>query len=296
MCEVCASMQKEASWQDVAAKGRAIYAAGGVQLVHYDSQEVECLVSSSVVAGEFPVDLGGPYTVILSKRSWENAHDVGGWVQGYLCSCYWGDFHSGDPSGPGRWAGRFCSHAMAALLFSNDNGLARGARGEFMNDRTGAAVAPGRFDVLNCREYSDVERQGGIGKMAIEAVGYCAKCGAYGKVDVADWMCSSCKDGETFDALVAATFGGDEDSRLWLEAHADPERLAAISEQMEVADCDGVRLATWGGHRAAFTDDWGKERTATRRFTSTEMRELDDEIEGRELHNASRLKANGGVL
>lgn len=136
----------------------------------------------------------------------------------------------------------------------------------------------------------------GACRMSSEAVGYCARCGAYGKVDVADWLCTACKDEETFNALVAATFGGDKDSELWLEAHADPERLAAISEQMEVADCDGVRLATWGGHRAAFTDDWGRERTATRRFTNAEMQELDDEIEGRELHNASRLKANGGAL
>ena len=498
MCEVCASMQKAASWQDVAAKGRAIYATGGVQLVHNDADEVECLVTSSQVAGEFSVDDGGPYTVILSKRSWENDSNVGGWVQGFLCSCRWGDFHSGDPGGPGRYSGRFCAHALAALLYANDNGLSRGARGEFMNDRTASldeprgddegdvawmayvvrdgsdidgnvdysmdenprtgwyaskdeamskaaseladddldvewhgGLTPGRtlipwaeswqaavfvhrcewdgyewlpdddYDVVDlpgraeytdpyvtrqsvvdelagllppecdidlswapmsyetfyvtygslkirvsghqanagygpCDVYLDVEdypiEYGGVAKLASdirseiesfvdevaaagdeagneglwlpkgacrmssEAVGYCARCGAYGKVDVADWLCTACKDEETFNALVAATFGGDGDSELWLESHADPERLAAISEQMEVADCDGVRLATWGGHRAAFTDDWGRERTATRRFTSAEMQELDDEIEGRELHNASRLKANGGAL
>lgn len=420
-------------------------------------------------------------------------------VNGYkVHNCSWGFYHSGEPGDGGRFGGRMCSHSYSALLYATDNGIARGARGEFMNDRTASlneprgdeegdvawmayvvrdgsdidgnvdysmdenprtgwyaskdeavskaaseladddldvewhgGLTPGRtlipwaeswqaavfvhrcewdgyewlpdedYDVVDlpgraeytdpyvtrqsvvdelagmlppecdidlswapmsyetfyvaygslkirvsghqanadygpCDVYLDVEdypiEYGGVAKLASdirseiesfvdevaaagdeagneglwlpkgacrmssEAVGYCARCGAYGKVDVADWLCTACKDEETFNALVAATFGGDKDSELWLEAHADPERLAAISEQMEVADCDGVRLATWGGHRAAFTDDWGRERTATRRFTSAEMQELDDEIEGRELHNASRLKANGGAL
>lgn len=500
MCEVCASMRKEAAWEDVAAKGRAIYERGGVQLVRDDPQEVEFLVTSSQVADEFLVDLGGPYTVILSKKSWEKSRNVGGWVQGFLCACKWGEYHSGDGKGPGKWNGRFCSHAYSCLLYATDNGIARGARGEFMNDRTASLdeprgddegdvawmayvvrdgsdidgnvdysmdenprtgwyaskeeamscaaseladddldvewhndLSPSKtlipwaeswqsaifvhrcewdgyewlpdddYDVVDlpgraehtdpyetrqavvdelegmlppgcdidlswapmsyetfyvtygslkirvsghqanadygpCDVYLDVEdyplEYGGVAKLASDIadeiksfrdevelagdaadeeglwlpkgaavmpngfLGYCAKCGGYGRLD-GDWMCHDCKDGETFEALVSASFCDDTDSRLWLEAHADPDRLAEMADGMEVRAFDGdVRLALWNGHKVVFTEGCadGLAKTATRKFTYAEMKELDDEIEGTELHNASRLKANGGEL
>lgn len=123
-----AKIEKDARWADVKAKGEAIVAADGVYIVRNNPSEVEAYVMSGDVAGEYPVHDGGPYHVILSKKSWENSDNVGGWCQGYLCSCQWGRFNSGEP-GP-RQVGRFCSHAYAALLVSNMR-----ARGEFMNDR-----------------------------------------------------------------------------------------------------------------------------------------------------------------
>lgn len=123
-----AKIEKDARWADVKAKGEAIVAADGVYIVRNNPSEVEAYVMSGDVAGEYPVYDGGPYHVILSKKSWENSDNVGGWCQGYLCSCQWGRFNSGEP-GP-RQVGRFCSHAYAALLVSNMR-----ARGEFMNDR-----------------------------------------------------------------------------------------------------------------------------------------------------------------
>ena len=124
-----AKIEKDARWADVKAKGEAIVAAGGVTIIEDTPTEVVALVMSGDVSDEFPVYDGGPYEVTLSKVSWENQENVGGWVQGFLCECQWGQYNSGDPS-EGRWKGRFCSHAYAALLVSNQR-----ARGEFMNDR-----------------------------------------------------------------------------------------------------------------------------------------------------------------
>ena len=125
-------MKKSAKWEDVKAKGEAIVAAGGVEIVNENSSEIEAYVMSGDVEGEFPVFDGGPYHVILSKRSWDNKPNVGGWIQGYLCDCVWGSYNSGEP-GP-RYQGRFCSHAYATLLVANAR-----ARNEFMNDRTASA-------------------------------------------------------------------------------------------------------------------------------------------------------------
>lgn len=124
-----AKIEKDARWADVKAKGEAIVAAGGVTIIEDTPTEVVALVMSGDVSDEFPVYDGGPYEVTLSKVSWGNQENVGGWVQGFLCECQWGQYNSGDPS-EGRWKGRFCSHAYAALLVSNQR-----ARGEFMNDR-----------------------------------------------------------------------------------------------------------------------------------------------------------------
>lgn len=95
--EKTSAFEKRASWADVAAKGRDIVATGGVHIVEENSEQIEAVVTSYQVAGAFPVYMGGPYDVILSKRSWENQRNVGGWVQGYLCSCEWGKYNSGQP-------------------------------------------------------------------------------------------------------------------------------------------------------------------------------------------------------
>lgn len=122
-------MSKQASWESVRDKGRAIYAAGGVEIHEETPEQIMAYVMSGVVEGEYPVTDGGPYEVILSKRSWENKGNVGGWVQGFLCDCKWGFYHSGHP-GAG-WQGRFCSHAYATLLAANAR-----ARSDFFGDRT----------------------------------------------------------------------------------------------------------------------------------------------------------------
>lgn len=87
-CIRTSMMEREAAWADVKAKGEAIVAAGGVEILEDNPAYVEALVMSGDVAGSFPVYDGGPYRVILSKKSWENKSNVGGWIQGYLCECF----------------------------------------------------------------------------------------------------------------------------------------------------------------------------------------------------------------
>ena len=82
-----AGMTKQAAWADVRDKGRAILTYGGVEIYRDDPEEVGAYVMSGVVEGLFPVTDGGPYEVILSKRSWENKNS-GGWVQGWMCECF----------------------------------------------------------------------------------------------------------------------------------------------------------------------------------------------------------------
>ena len=82
------SIEKRASWEEVSAKAHAIVDTGGVYIIRDDADGVEATVTSYQVADDFPVSNGGPYNVILSKRSWENSSNVGGWVQGYLCTCF----------------------------------------------------------------------------------------------------------------------------------------------------------------------------------------------------------------
>ena len=129
-----AAWEKTASWEDVRAKGEAILANGGVEIYRDDAQEVGAYVMSGVVEGMYPVTDGGPYEVILSKRSWEN-RNTGGWVQGFLCDCIWGSYHSGVPGAAGRFSGRFCSHAWATLKAANMR-----ARKDFMGDRLGSST------------------------------------------------------------------------------------------------------------------------------------------------------------
>lgn len=96
------------AWVDVKRKGELIYSRGGVTNLRESPVEVDATVRSDMLRGEkgVRVDLGGPYEVTLSKRSWENRNNVGGYVQGFLCECQWGQYHSGQP-GSG-WQGRLC--------------------------------------------------------------------------------------------------------------------------------------------------------------------------------------------
>lgn len=117
--------EKRASWEDVAAKGRAIVASDGVEVINDDAQEVEAWVMSGQLEGErndlggiIDITDGGPYDVILSKKSWERKTNVGGWIQGWICDCIWGNYHSGEPNGYG-YSGRMCSHAYALMLYKN---------------------------------------------------------------------------------------------------------------------------------------------------------------------------------
>ena len=128
-------MSKQASWESVRDKGRAILDNGGVEIVEETPTQVTAYVMSGVVEGMYPVYDGGPYEVILSKKSWENKGNVGGWVQGFLCDCKWGFYHSGQP-GSG-WQGRFCSHAYATLLAANAR-----ARGDFFRDKAASVSDP----------------------------------------------------------------------------------------------------------------------------------------------------------
>lgn len=135
--ERIAGMTKEASWESVKAKGRAIFETGGVEIYRNDAQEVAAYVMSGQVADQFPVSDGGPYEAILSKRSWDNSPNVGGWVQGFLCDCTWGFYHSGQP---GRgWSGRFCFEPDSMVLMA-DGSYKRidGIRpGDMVESRTG---------------------------------------------------------------------------------------------------------------------------------------------------------------
>lgn len=134
------AVSKQAAWEDVAAKARAIVATGGVEIVSSDANEIRAYVMSGQLDGEFPVTEGGPYEVILSKRTWDLRPNVGGWVQGYLCDCKWGFYNSGQPGN--RWRGRFCSHAYAALLEANAR-----ARKDFT--RSKAAMYGGKWNDRN---------------------------------------------------------------------------------------------------------------------------------------------------
>ncbi len=252
------SIEKVAAWKDVAAKGRAIAAAGGVEIVRDDSDEIEGYVMSGVVAGQFPVSDGGPYDTILSKGSWVKAPNYGGWIQGYLCDCDWGFYHGGMADGVHRFAGRFCSHAMALLIVANAR-----ARGEFMNDRTGS----------------------------VYTLGECKACGQYGHVSPINGLCPTCERKKTFDAFVASTFCNSLIASKWLVTNGDDELVAKIAKEASVEDVDsGVSVVSWNGYRAMATPKMAGIKDATRHFTYAEMDELDHEIDGKQLHNRGRLK------
>lgn len=214
------AFEKRASWADVAAKGRDIVATGGVHIVEENSEQIEAVVTSYQVAGAFPVYMGGPYDVILSKRSWENSRNVGGWVQGYLCSCEWGKYNSGQP-GPG-WQGRFCAHAYATLLEANAR-----ARSEFMGERTAR----------------------------VKTYGICETCGEYTEVDVRTGMCEGCHDKAVFESIVSAAWATNKKEAAKAEAFlvesVDNSEISAVCGQIEMRDIDeNTSLACWNGYRA----------------------------------------------
>ena len=218
----CSAFQKRAAWADVAMKADMILSTGGVEMVRNDPDEVECLVMSGQLAGAtlpngdfVPITDGGPYDVILSKKSWEKKN-VGGWVQAWFCECLWGNYHGGAP-GPG-WQGRFCSHAYAALIYANQR-----ARSDFMGDRRASKMA-------------------------------CRICGSSEGVNPKTGMCRECETRKTFNDYVAAVYCGDRRATRWLVANADDRVLDRISAQMTVSAIDGhTCVAKWNGYSAVYS-------------------------------------------
>ena len=256
--EHLSSLEKTAAWRDVADKGRAIAEQGGVEIVRNDSDEVEAYVMSGVVDGQFPVSDGGPYDTILAKGSWVKAPNYGGWVQGFLCDCDWGDFHGGMADGRHRWAGRFCSHAYATLIVTNSR-----ARNNFMGDRVGSAYI----------------------------LGECEACGQYGHVSPVNGLCHECESKKTLDAFVASAFCSSGAADEWLVKNADENLLAKIAKEAKIEDVDeSVSIVSWNGYRVAATRKNAGVKDATRHFSGQEMQELEHEIDGLPLHNKGRLK------
>lgn len=218
----CSAFQKRAAWADVAMKADMILATDGVEMVRNDPDEVECLVMSGQLEGAtlpngdfVPITDGGPYDVILSKKSWEKKN-VGGWVQAWFCECLWGNYHGGAP-GPG-WQGRFCSHAYAALIYANQR-----ARSDFMGDR--------RASKMTCRI-----------------------CGSSEGVSPKTGMCRECETRKTFNDYVAAVYCGDRRATRWLVANADDRVLDRISAQMTVSAIDSHScVAKWNGYSAVYS-------------------------------------------
>ena len=140
------------AWVDVKRKGELIYSRGGVTNLRESPVEVDATVRSDMLRGEkgVRVDLGGPYEVTLSKRSWENRNNVGGYVQGFLCECQWGQYHSGQP-GSG-WQGRLCFPPHEKVLMGD------GSYKDICDVKIGDLVQTidGAHEVIDtsCRHYS----------------------------------------------------------------------------------------------------------------------------------------------
>lgn len=221
------------AWEDVKRKGELIYSRGGVTNLRESPVEIDATVRSDMLRGErgVRVDKGGPYEVTLSKRSWENKSNVGGYVQGFLCECEWGQYHSGQP-GPG-WGGRLCSHAYATALASGAR-----FRQDFMRNHESSRLSSTGLKPYTCAD-------------------------------------------EMFSDVVDATYCGDEGAI---------GRLSAMGRDVVGDMRRGMRLrranrdecvATWGGL---------SRKVATRRISADEMRELEHEIDGKELRNRGKLK------
>lgn len=229
------SIEKRAKWADVAAKAWAIIDTGDIEIMREDADEVEALVMSYEVqlminpidGKPFPVTDGGPYDVILSKRSWENSSNVGGWLQGFLCDCLWGQHHSGSPDDPGLWAGRLCSHAAAIVFALNIR-----ARKDFMNDRTAGLLSPDEdLPMLHC-----------------------VACGTTDGVDSSNGLCPECNAQRTFDNYVASVYCDDPVAERWLEVNGNPDTIDEITRAHVVGRIDdGVSTASWNGLTVLFT-------------------------------------------
>lgn len=232
--DIEASFEKSASWESVRAKGEAILANGGVEIYRNDAKEVAAYVMSGVVEGQFPVTDGGPYEVILSKRSWEN-RNTGGWVQGWLCDCVWGFYHSGAPGLAGRFSGRFCSHAYAVLMAANMR-----ARKDFMGDRT--ASAEWRIDENEFGERIHVRDYGGGFIGVIEKrrywhiedpTGYWVNEGREGNLHDSEAACDFWAE---YEGIKSASLRFDKDnfhdgtSALWFPCNAPEAEPDHVSE------------------------------------------------------------------
>lgn len=197
---------------------------------------------------------GGPYDVILAKKGWENSGNVGGWIAGYLCSCLWGQYHSGEPSS--GFGGRFCSHCYATMLVANAR-----ARSEFMNDRTAS-----RNMNMICR---------------------CERCGEVSNVGD-DMMCETCSQQTAFEAIASVAFGCGGKKEAGMVSRMNPDRVADICDEMSVCDLGGgAKMAMWRGLKAVFSSD---RKTATRFFAGYEQEELQDENMGAIARNTDRRK------
>lgn len=246
--EKIGSMSKQASWESVRDKGRAIYEYGGVEIVEEDSEQITAYVMSGIVDGWFPVTDGGPYEVILSKRSWENSGNVGGWVQGFLCECKWGFYHSGRP-GAG-WQGRFCSHAYAALLASNAR-----AKKDFFGDRTASVSDP--------FVWFHVEG----GNMGREFVGRDISQYMFGEDDPYGWHGTSTKTKDHSDGGFSEIYKANNGDELWefewstYDAGGNLLDMG-VARSMDSARelCDSYHV---GSVSASSSDDWSRSGSVT---------------------------------
>jgi hypothetical protein len=269
--EKTSMIEKRAAWADVKAKAEAIAATGGVVITRDDSEEVDSIVTSAQVSGRFPVYKGGPYGVILAKKAWENEHNVGGWVQSYLCDCKWGSYHDGQP-GAG-WQGRFCGHALATLMVSNAR-----ARSNFFGDRTASMV------------YNET--------------GFCSHCGKYGERDGLHELCPECFEEEAFNAMVARLYSENEEERREAVAFLDqsvPETMQrGIRDAMKEHEFGGVMCVSAGAHRVALpvaaSGKCGYNKSATRIFSQQEQKALQEESLGQLARNRDRYKGEQASL
>lgn len=265
--EKTAMREKRAAWVDVKAKAEAIVATGGVVITRNDSQEVDATVMSRQVAPRFPVSQGGPYDVILSKRSWENQKNVGGWLQAFLCSCEWGNYHSGTP-GSG-FSGRMCSHSFATLIVANVR-----AKSDYFGDRTASKM-------MNPGE-----------------TGRC-QCGNVGRLDLVTSLCEECVNERAFYAMVARLYSTNEDERreavAFLQDTTTEAQQRQIRESMSVTSIGSLRKITSGKHKAV-VDAGGNisatnAKSASRIFSQEEIDRLQDENLGQLARNHDRYQA-----
>lgn len=103
-------------------RGTYIYELGGVGDIDSDPDEIWAKVDPSVLgnANSLPKWVKPPsgnrvYPVFLAKKGWENADNVGGWIQGWGCDCNWALQHN-QIDAHGKWGNVMCAHAYAVKL------------------------------------------------------------------------------------------------------------------------------------------------------------------------------------